>query len=341
MPSFAEERGMEALLFHVFLSSPHWSRSQTLRAWARGTLKGPMTVHLRLAVGLTLAFITHARAANHVAEVLEYHPGSGAAAGFDQVSSVMGEPSRLTPGEFGGPVDPFSAPWQPGQLLSIGEGGSITLRFAQPVLNHPANPLGLDFLVFGSAAFVITNGDFTGGGLTDGSLFGNNAGSTLVSVSADGASYFPLDTSIAPSFDSLFPTDGSGDFTLPVDPSLDQTAFAGLGLAGIRGLYAGSAGGTGYDLAWARDTSGNPISLDQIQFVRLDVLSDRAEVDALTAVPEPGPVALTVTGMFIAFIHRLSTQTRKRQPRHSREHRANKYFTRPLRGRRSSGEGPS
>ncbi len=234
---------------------------------------------------------------NHAAAVVQYFPGTGASAGYDQPSAVLGEPSRLTPGEYGGPVDPFSSPWQPGQLVSVGTGGSLTVRFADPVWNLAGNPRGLDFLVFASAAFLIVNGDYTGGGITDGSLLGATEGLSRVSVSADGVSFFTLDPALAPGPDGLFPTDGSGDFTLAVDPTLGESDFDGLDLEGIRALYAGSGGGIGYDIAWARNGIGEAVHLDRIEFVRLEVLSDRVEIDGFSAVPEPSTTLLLLAGL--------------------------------------------
>src|SRR5690606_9171040 len=98
-------------------------------------------------VGLTaFALVTPplTSAANYATAVINYQPGTDAAPGYDQPGSILGEPSRFTPGEFGGPVDPFSAPWQPEQLLSLGAGGSVTIQFDQPVFDHPDNPFGLD-----------------------------------------------------------------------------------------------------------------------------------------------------------------------------------------------------
>ena len=46
------------------------------------------------------------------------------------------------------------------------------------------------------------------------------------------------------------------------------------------------------DLAWARDASGNAVAMDSANFVRLEVLSGKAEVDGLAAVPEPGGFAV-------------------------------------------------
>ncbi|MGE3309859.1 MAG: hypothetical protein AB7O66_07810 [Limisphaerales bacterium] len=236
---------------------------------------------------------------NHAAEVAAYSAGLGAASGYQDPSVALGAPSRITPGEFGGPVDPFSAPWQAGQLVSIGNAGSLTVRFQYPVLNLAGNPHGLDFLIFGSAAFLITNGDYSGGGITDGSLFGQSAGPTRVSVSADGSLYFPLDLSLAPTVDRYFPTDGAGDFTLPVNPGLREADFNGLGLAGIRALYEGSGGGTGFDIGWARNSDGSQARLDSIQFVRVDVLADRVEIDGFSAVPEPSTGVLTILGALV------------------------------------------
>jgi hypothetical protein len=246
-----------------------------------------------------------AAAANTAALVLDYQPGSGPAAGYTNPAAILGEPSRVTPDPFGGPVDPFSPPWQAGQLLSVGAGGGVTVQFAAPVLNDPLNPFGLDFLIFGSAGFVITNGDFTGGGVTDGSLFSHNTGATRVSVSADGLTYYTLDLTLAPTVDGLWPTDGEGDFTRPVDPALTAGDLAGDGLAGIRAHYAGSAGGTGFDLAWARDGEGRAVLLPAAQYVRIEVLSGRAEVDGLVAVvPEPGAAVLAALGGALLLLSR-------------------------------------
>ncbi len=44
------------------------------------------------------------------------------------------------------------------KLVSLGGfGGSIVLRFSQPVLDDPCNPFGLDFIVFGNAVWVSGN----------------------------------------------------------------------------------------------------------------------------------------------------------------------------------------
>lgn len=255
-----------------------------------------MKKQLATAALLAPASLLTAHAANHAAAILDYQPGNSPAAGYTNTAALLGEPSRLTPDPFGGPVDPFSPPWQDGQLLSVGAGGLVTLQFATPVPNDPLNPFGLDFLIFGSAGFMITNGDFTGGGITDGSLFSHNTGVTRVSVSADGLTYHVLNPAAAPTVDSFWPPDGQGDFSKPVNPALTASDFNGQGLAGIRALYGGSGGGAGYDLAWAQDAGGNPVSLPQAQFVKIEVVSGRAEIDAVSAVPEPGAGALLVLG---------------------------------------------
>jgi hypothetical protein len=124
--------------------------------------------------------------------VAGYTPGAGVSASYTNPVSALGEPSRVTPGTFGGPVDPFNAAYLGSQLVSVGAGGSLTLEFNTPISNNPANPYGLDFIIFGNAGFTITNGNYSGGGITDGSMYGNNTGSTRVSVSADGLNFYTL-----------------------------------------------------------------------------------------------------------------------------------------------------
>ena len=241
-----------------------------------------------IALGLAaLLGVREARATQFATEVVSYEPGVGFAAdwstgaGFTSKDAIIGAPARETPGEWGGPITPFSPPYLLEQILSIGQGGKVTLKFARPIRDEPLNPFGLDFIVFGGAGFTITNGDFSGGGVTAGTLFGQADGKTRVSVSADGDAWFVLNPEQAPKLDAYYPTDGSGDFGLPVNPALAKGDFAGAGLARFSELYAGSGGGTGYDIAWAIDAGGAEIALGQVQFVRLEVLSGKAEIDAV------------------------------------------------------------
>jgi hypothetical protein len=252
----------------------------------------------------SLALAATVHAGNYATSVLNYNPGVGFAtefgtgAGFTNAVVALGEPSRVTPGTYGGPVDPFSPPYLREQVVSLGAGGSLTLGFGTPIRNRASNPYGIDFIVFGNAGYVITNGDYSGGGITDGSLFSANAGSTRVSVSPDNITWYTLNPVKAPVVDGMFPTDGIGDFSAPVNPSLKGSDFAGLDLAGIRSRYGGSGGGTGYDLAWSIDANGNSVNLLEANFLKIDVVSGRSEIDGVSiVVPEPGTWALLATGV--------------------------------------------
>lgn len=245
--------------------------------------------------------LTQTSVAQFASSVVSYNAGAGFQAGYTTASSALGEPSRVTPGFYGGPVDPFNAPYQSSQVVSVGAGGFLTLQFASPVLNNPANAFGRDFNIFGNAGFVITNDldmdwNFIGIPATDGSLYGSDALATRVSVSSDGITFYALNPALAPLVDSLFPTDGIGDFGLPVNPAFNVTSFAGTQLADIRALYNGSGGGASYDISWAQDELGQSVSLASIQFVRVDVLAGNAEIDGIVAVPEPTSLSLAILG---------------------------------------------
>src|SRR5262245_3114802 len=200
----------------------------------------PTKIMVSLAVASVAIRTSALHAAGFADNVIGYSTGTGFAQGYANPNAALGEPSRITPGPFGGAVDPFNPPYLAEQVVSIGTGGSLTLGFGSPILDNPDNRFGIDFIIFGNTGFQITNGDFSGGGITDGSLFGSNNGSTRVSVSSDGVAFFELTPSQAPVVDGLFPTDGSGDFTLAVNPALNGSSFAGKDLAGIRQLYQGS-----------------------------------------------------------------------------------------------------
>lgn len=265
------------------------------------TLRGRVTGKFCLATLVLAQSLAHAQ---YATAVVQYTAGTGYATefgtglGYTQTGSVLGEPSRSTPGEFGGPVDPFSAPYLREQLLSVGSGGSLTVALS--ARNDPANPYGLDFQIFGGSFFVISNGDYSGGGITDGTIYGSHLGETRLSVSADGINFYVLDPHRAPSPDGLFPTRGSGDFQIPVNPALNAADFAGASLSDIALKYQLSGGGTGYDIGWAQKTDGTSASLSNIEFVRVEVLSGRSDLDgfaAVRAVPEPAAWALLLGGL--------------------------------------------
>jgi hypothetical protein len=232
--------------------------------------------------------------AQFASTVVSYTPGSGVGAGYDDPNHALGSPTTFIGYQN---TDPFNPAYQGAHLVSVGAGGSLTVGFSAPILNSPANAFGLDFNIFGNAGFVITNGDYSGGGITDGSLFANNPGLTRISVSADGLNYFTLNPALARTADGLFPTDANGNFNLPVNPALGQGDFAGLDLAGIRALYAGSGGGTGYDISWAQDQNGQNVFLSSISFIRVEVLSGKSELDAFSVVPEPQAGVFILAGV--------------------------------------------
>lgn len=225
-------------------------------------------------------------AQNNAARVVSYDPGLEYSTGFTNTSAVLGDISRVNP--FSDPVEPFNPPYGTQQILSVGEGGSVTIQFAEAVRNHPRNPFGVDLMIFGNSGFIITNEfdpitfNWIGVPATDGSMFGANPGVTRVLVSRDGWRFYELVG--APNVDVLFPTDGEGDPTVAVNPTFTAAEFAGATASDIRALYDGSAGGTGFDISSARDAFGRPVRLSFIRYVRVEVLSGKAEIDAFSGV---------------------------------------------------------
>ncbi len=111
--------------------------------------------------------------------VVGYDPGTGAVAGYDDPLTTLGPPARLT--SFG-VVSPFNPAFQPDQIVSIGPGGFLVVSFEQPVIDDPANPFGIDLLVFGNAGFIDSAG-VVGGIFSDGGQ---------IEVSPDGENWTPI-----------------------------------------------------------------------------------------------------------------------------------------------------
>jgi hypothetical protein len=248
-----------------------------------------------LAMAGVISFNANAQFAD---SVVGYVTGTGANAPWNDAMSALGSPTGFIGYQNS---DPFNPPYDPAHVVSVGSGGFLTVHLSTPISNVP-HPYGIDFMIHGNAGFIITNNDYSGGGITDGTLFAANGGLTEVWVSSDNISYFRLDPTKARTVDSLFPADSAGDFQKAVDPSLTTANFAGLDLNGIRSLYNGAGGGAGYDLAWAQDGGGNPVFLSSVSYVRVNVLSGKSDIDAFVVVPEPALARFAVAAIGLVVI---------------------------------------
>jgi hypothetical protein len=249
---------------------------------------------LRHCVSL-LCLATPALADNFASQVISYNQGSNPVPGFTNSGAAAGEPSRMTgAAPFDGAVTPFNPPYLTTQIVSIGVGGSLVVKFDQPITNDPLHQYGFDLLVFGNTGY--TDIDWPNGH-ANGSLLG--AGHGRIEVSPDGSIWQPISGVEA---DSRFPTLGFSDltdpysptaglvlsdFTRPVNPAFDAS---GLTFAQIADAYAGSGGGTGVDIAG----SGFP----SISYIRITnpVGPGAVEIDAFSrvSVPTPGAAALAL-----------------------------------------------
>jgi hypothetical protein len=246
-------------------------------------------------VGACILLVAHAASAagDPFADVVvSYVAGANPAAGYTSPSAALGSPERFTgEGFFPSVVSPFSPPFLPDEIVSIGAGGSLVVKFDEPVVDDPGNPFGIDLLVFGNSGFI--DGAYPKG-FVDG-IYGNGGG--VIEVSQDGEHWTPVVGAVA---DGLFPTLGwldagpfddlpgriPSDFTKPVDPALALRDLLGLDYPSLVALYDGSGGGAGINLAGT--------GLSWIAYVRISVPADavlHVEIDAFAAVASTTPAS--------------------------------------------------
>jgi hypothetical protein len=214
-------------------------------------------------VTLTNLMASLPAAAQYAIEVVSYDAGTtpatefGSGLPFNVPAAALGEPSRfISDPSFPGVVSPFNGPYKRDQLLSVGEGGQVTLRLSNFALPQG---LGPEIGVFGHASLIDVA--YPGGQAgSPASAFGVDE--AMVEVSADGSSWVSLG-----SVTFALPTNGYSDV---VDPfavitgsvtSDFQQPFMG-GLSSFNGLkyydaggpdilevLAGSGGGTWLDIS--------------------------------------------------------------------------------------------
>src|SRR5882672_7423234 len=105
---------------------------------------------------LSVSPATSAFASSFASEVVSYTAGTNATPGYDDPNTALGSPRRVNgspPFESG--LTPFNAAYEASDVVSVGTGGSLVVRFDHQVMNDAANPYGIDLLVFGNTFLAI------------------------------------------------------------------------------------------------------------------------------------------------------------------------------------------
>ena len=245
-----------------------------------------------IAAAATLALTPSARAVppRCASTVVRYVAGSGAGTSYQNPAAALGEPARFTGvGIEPGAVTPFRPAFMPGEIVSVGRGGELVLAFDAPVIDDPANPFGIDLIIYGNAFCSDLSYPSGPAGFT-------YAEGGTIELSDDGVTWSLVPGAVA---DGGLPTLGwldtgpysttagiePTDCATPVDPQVTEDSLLGLSWPEVVAAYGTGAGGTRIDLASA--------GLASARFVRVRVASTAAsvpEVDAVVAVRPIAPI---------------------------------------------------
>ncbi len=285
--------------------------------------KGSLFLATLLAILLAVFLAPVSRAddlpPNFALEVIEYIPGTGVGSDwltgqpYSDPSVALGRPTVDTTGNpiFVNPLEPVPVvPVAPAsrsfEIVTIGAGGALTLKFEHPVFDHPQNPFGIDFIVFGN---VLQSADRVWSNRSpdvvtlEGTLFEEPG---IVSVSQDGETWLtftngPFADTFAPTLGRMWQPEApdaslgewndwwgeATDPTWPLDPSITSTDFVGRTVADVARIYGRSAGGTGFDLS-SLDLPMHPErDMKWMQYIRIEAPSSPGgtpEIDAVAAV---------------------------------------------------------
>lgn len=246
---------------------------------------------LVLSCGLIAGLALPARAEDPWADaVAQFVQGPNPPPGFDDPQRAVGAPRGSM----------VSAP-NNGACVSLGgQGGQLTLKFNSPVVDDPANPFGLDCIVFSNAfwvggnpqlkfqepALIEISEDTNGNGVADDSWYlipgsrsfpyapfpwrsepDGQANSAGTPDPMAGNIRNPNTFDVGSGNDNTEYTWGYAEMTPAVQPYLDNYVRPDDPLA--VGLTDRSGGGDAFDIAWAADASGQPANLSQFHFLRL------------------------------------------------------------------------
>ena len=278
-----------------------------------------------LAMFMTVAAITNGYEDDpndFVTEVVEYVQGIGIPSDtltlqpFNLSETVIGRPTVDTTGDGWDipagqivPVVSVFPAFRSFELVSIGQGGHLVVKFSHPVADDKNNRYGIDFIVFGNARFHIQeNGVWTNGDPDQTTLAGVYTEPAIISVSQDGTKWYsftddqmfmandpnftvcaagsgngPFGDDFAPTLGRIYDTEtpdtsiGAWNLwwgeptnpTAPMDPALSGTVLTGQTVAHAARQYGESAGGTGFDIDLL-DLPRNENGLKWFQYIRVD-----------------------------------------------------------------------
>jgi len=231
-------------------------------------------------------------------EVINFEAGTGAdpdwidGSAFDDPSNALGRPTIDTTGDnwkiqtsMTVPVVSVYSAFRSFELVTVGNGGELVVKFNHRVADDLNNPYGIDFIIFGNAQQNANSSVGWANGDPEAFTIGSSnliAEAGVVSVSQDGVTWHTYDPNSGPFADTFAPTLGRvydpnnadesiGDWnqwwavptnpTLPLDPMITSQDLLGLSVAEAAELYGESAGGTGFDLS--------ELGLDWIQYVKI------------------------------------------------------------------------
>ncbi|NBB94948.1 MAG: PEP-CTERM sorting domain-containing protein [Planctomycetes bacterium] len=239
--------------------------------------------------------------AQHAAEVVSFDAGSGANSTYTDPQAVLGAAPTDT-GEFMGDVyyvTPFNAPYDPSANVSLGAGGSLTLRMANYIMPVDGQP-ELGVMTY---QMLDQDGWPDGGAGTTATLF-RTSQQAVVEVSEDGLAWSALNGGNVIAMDIPANAFQDRDATMPSDDGLPFTGTIGSfdGTSTVEetlAVYGGSAGGTWLDMS--------ATGLSKVGYVRFSVPVDAAasfELESLTTstqavgttVPEPATMSLLGLG---------------------------------------------